>query len=451
MLPSFVNLASILQSGRTTSRELVEQCLERIEDETGEGRRAFLKVHAEQARASADATDRARNLGFAASTYAGIPISIKDLFDIAGDPTAAGSRVLSGTPPVAADAPTVARLRAAGLVIVGRTNMTEFAYSGLGLNPHFGTPSNPFDRATGRIPGGSSSGAAISVTDGMAAAGLGTDTGGSCRIPAALTGITGFKPTARRVTLEGAVPLATSMDSVGSLARTVSCCAIMDAILRGDTPAEPAAFPLRGVRLAIPGAVVLDDMDNEVATAFERATSILSANGAHIVTLPLPELSELSAINSKGGFAAAESYAWHRRLLAEDGEMYDPRVRIRIEKGAGQSAADYIDLLEARRDFIRRLTTICAPFDALLMPTVPRIAPSFAEVESDADYSRLNLLMLRNPAVVNFLDGCAASVPCHQDGQAPVGLMLVGLRDADTRLLSIAHAVEKIVSPDTRQ
>lgn len=449
MLPSFARLGLSLQSGETTSRALVEQCLSRIDDPGGEGRRAFLKVHAEQARAAADAVDRGRSLGIVASPYAGIPISIKDLFDIAGEPTAAGSRVLSDAPPAIADAPTVARIRAAGLVIVGRTNMTEFAYSGLGINPHFGTPRNPFDRSNGRIPGGSSSGAAVSVTDGMAAAGLGTDTGGSCRIPAALTGIAGFKPTSGRVSCKGAIPLATSLDSVGSLARTVACCAVMDAILRGESPEDLAAFPLRGMRLAIPEALVLNDMDNEVASAFERCISLLSGRGAHVVRLPLPELMELPAINSKGGLAAAESYAWHRHLLAQKGDMYDPRVSIRIAKGAEQSAADYIDLCQARQDFIRRVAAICAPFDGLLMPTVPRIAPTFAEVESDADYSRLNLLMLRNPAVVNFIDGCAVSVPCHLPGQPPVGLMVVGLRDSDARLLSIAHAIEMIVSPNT--
>lgn len=448
MLPVFAELASMLESNRTTSRELVEQCLSRIDDANGEGARAFLKVHGAQARAVADAVDRGRSLGMASTPYAGIPISIKDLFDIAGEPTPSGSRVLFDAPPALADAPTVVRLRAAGLVIVGRTNMAEFAYSGLGINPHFGTPKNPFDRASGRIPGGSSSGAAISVTDGMAAAGLGTDTGGSCRIPAALAGIVGFKPTARRVSCDGAIPLATSLDSVGSLARSVACCAVMDAILAGETPKAPAVFPLRGARLAVPEALVLNDLDNEVAVAFERALSLLAAQGAHIVKLPLPELLELSAINAKGGFAAAESYAWHRRLLTEKGGLYDPRVKIRIEKGGNQSAADYIDLRQARQDFIRRVTAICVPFDGLLMPTVPRIAPTFAEVESDDDYSRLNLLMLRNPAVVNFLDGCAVSIPCHQSGRPPVGLMLVGLHDSDARLLSIAQAVEAVVSPD---
>jgi aspartyl-tRNA(Asn)/glutamyl-tRNA(Gln) amidotransferase subunit A len=447
MFPTFAELARMLATRRTTSRELLEQCLSRIEDTEGEGTRVFLKVHAAQARAAADAVDRGRSLGMVASPYAGIPVSVKDLFDIAGDSTAAGSMVLADAPPAQLDAPAVARLRAAGLVIVGRTNMTEFAYTGLGINPHFGTPKNPFERERGRIPGGSSSGAAISVTDGMAAAGLGTDTGGSCRIPAALTGIAGFKPTARRVSLEGVLPLATSLDSVGSLARSVACCAVMDAILAGATPIAPRPFPLRGLRLAVPETLVLNDMDSEVAAAFERALTLLSGQGAHIVRLPLPELLELSTINAKGGFAAAESYTWHRRLLSEKGDRYDPRVRSRMERGASQSASDYLELCQARHDFIRRVATICAPFDGLLLPTVPRIAPTFAEIEAEDDYSRLNLLMLRNPAVINFIDGCAVSVPCHAPGSAPVGLMVAGLCDTDARLLAIAQAVEAVVAP----
>jgi aspartyl-tRNA(Asn)/glutamyl-tRNA(Gln) amidotransferase subunit A len=447
MFPTFAELARMLATRRTTSRELLEQCLSRIEDTEGEGTRVFLKVHAAQARAAADAVDRARSLGMVASPYAGIPVSVKDLFNIAGESTAAGSMVLADAPPAQLDAPAVARLRAAGLVIVGRTNMTEFAYTGLGINPHFGTPKNPFERERGRIPGGSSSGAAISVTDGMAAAGLGTDTGGSCRIPAALTGIAGFKPTARRISLEGVLPLATSLDSVGSLARSVACCAVMDAILAGATPIAPRPFPLRGLRLAVPETLVLNDMDSEVAAAFERALTLLSGQGAHIVRLPLPELLELSTINAKGGFAAAESYTWHRRLLSEKGDRYDPRVRSRMERGASQSASDYLELCQARHDFIRRVATICAPFDGLLLPTVPRIAPTFAEIEAEDDYSRLNLLMLRNPAVINFIDGCAVSVPCHAPGSAPVGLMVAGLCDTDTRLLAIAQAVEAVVAP----
>ncbi len=439
-------LAAELASGRTTSRALVEDCLARIADPGGQGARVFVKVCAEAARAAADAADRAHRLRIAPSAYAGIPVSIKDLFDVAGEITRAGSRVLADAPPAVADSPAVARLRAAGLLIIGRTNMTEFAYSGLGLNPHYGTPLNPFDRGTGRILGGSSSGAAISVTDAMAAAGLGTNTGGSCRIPAALTGTVGFKPTASRIPREGVLPLSTSLDSVGSIAPSVGCCAIIDAILAGEPPRAPDAFPLDGLRLAVPQSLVLDDMDAAVAKAFERTVSRLSRAGARIRELPLKELLELAAINAKGGLSAAEAFAWHRRLLAAKGNDYDPQVRARIEKGAEQTAADYIEIGAARADFIRRVRSLVSPFDALILPTVPRVAPAIAEIKDDQTYGRVNLLMLRNPSIVNFLDGCAISVPCHTPGEAPVGLMIVGQHSEDHRLFAIAHATEALLS-----
>jgi aspartyl-tRNA(Asn)/glutamyl-tRNA(Gln) amidotransferase subunit A len=227
-------LAAQLQSGKTTSRDLTEACLARIEDETGEGVRAFLSTDAEGAIATADFMDARRSAGRAPSPYAGIPISLKDLFDVAGEVTAAGSTILRSSEPVTADATCVARLRAAGFVFLGRTNMTEFAYSGVGVNPHYGTPKSVWDRAQGRIPGGSSSGAAVSVADGMAYVGLGTDTGGSCRVPAAFNGITGYKSSTGRVPRDGVFPLSDTLDTVGPLANSVQCCSTIDAMMAGD-------------------------------------------------------------------------------------------------------------------------------------------------------------------------------------------------------------------------
>src|SRR5215468_9686825 len=248
-------IAARLEAGEP-SRALMDRCLHRIAEASGEGQRTYLKVYGEAARASADAYDAQRRSGATPSRFAGIPVSIKDLFDVAGDVTTAGSMALRHAPPAARDAAAVARLRVAGFVPIGRTNMTEFAFSGLGINPHYDTPRNPYDRATGRLPGGSSSGAAVSVTDGMAAGGLGTDTGGSCRIPAALCGIVGYKPTAKRIPLGGVLPLSFSLDSVGPLAPTVACCSALDAIMAGEEPADLVPFPLRGLRLAAPQAVV---------------------------------------------------------------------------------------------------------------------------------------------------------------------------------------------------
>lgn len=445
-MPTLAQLAHAIAAD-TASRALVEDCLAQIADPHGEGSRAFRKVHADQARAAADFHDQCRRNGAAASPFAGIPISIKDLFDIAGDVTSAGSIALADAAPAQRDAGAVARLKAAGFVPIGRTNMTEFAFSGLGINPHYGTPLNAFDRTTGRIPGGSSSGAAVSVTDGMACAALGTDTGGSCRIPAALCGLVGFKPTAERVPLEGTVPLSSSLDSIGPIAASVACCAALDAILSGEYPRDLPAFPLGGLRLAVPKTLVFDGIDASVGAAFAAAQSRLSQGGAQITDIPLHELAELAHINRLGGFGAAESYAFHRALIERKHDQYDPRVVSRILRGREQSAADYIDLIGARADFIRRLGAIMAPYDALLMPTVPTIARPLSELESDDAYRDVNLLMLRNPTIANFIDGCSISIPCHRAGDAPVGLMLIGQRHDDARLLAIAAAIEGLVSP----
>ena len=435
-------LAQALAEGTTTSRELIEDSLARIQDPDGEGARAFIKVHAAEARTMADAADSLRRANRAPGPYAGIPIALKDLFDIAGEPTPAGSAVLADAPDARANAPVVARMLAAGFIPVGRTNMTEFAFSGLGINPHYGTPSSPWDRTSRRIPGGSSSGTGVAVADGMAAAGLGTDTGGSCRIPAAFCGIVGYKPTARRIPITGVLPLAPSLDSVGPLAPSVACCAEIDAILAGETPAAPTPADVRGLRLAVPENMVLDGMDDTVGAAFESALSRLSAAGAHIIRTRFDDFADLPAVNAKGGFAASEAYAWHRPLLAKQGGGYDPRIRVRISRGEHMSAADYIDLLNARTRMIASFDRATAPFDCVLMPSAPIVAPRIADLDDERAYNSINMLILRNTALGNFYDRCAISVPCHRPGDAPVGLMLMGETMGDSRLFSIAAAVE---------
>lgn len=440
---TLIELRGALENGRTTSVALTEDALARARTSDGEGTRVFTSLHAERALKVARASDALRQAGFARSALEGLPISIKDLFDVAGDVTLAGSVALDDAPPAQANAPVVDRLVAAGAVIVGRTNMTEFAFSGLGLNPHYGTPRNPFDRAAGRIPGGSSSGAAVSVSDGMAAAAIGTDTGGSVRIPAALCGLTGFKPTARRVPRDGALPLSTSLDSIGPIARSVACCAMLDAVLSGTGENLIGEASLVGLRLAVPGTVALDGLDTAVAASFEAALGILSRAGARISEIAVPEFAQLGAINSKGGLAAAEAWHWHRDLIERAGDRYDPRVRVRILRGREMSAADYIDVLAARSAWIRAVEARIAPFDALIMPTVPVVAPRIDELSNDAAFGAANLLILRNPTFINFLDGCAVSVPCHRSGEAPVGLMLAGAAGRDRMVLSIGQAVEQ--------
>ena len=438
-------LAQALADGTITSRSLIEESLAKIADPDGEGKRTFIKVHAEQARAMADAADSLRKVNRSPGPYAGIPIALKDLFDIAGEPTPAGSAILANAPDAQANAPVVARMLAAGFIPVGRTNMTEFAFSGLGINPHYGTPTSPWDRASKRIPGGSSSGTAVAVADGMAAAGLGTDTGGSCRIPAAFCGIVGYKPTAARIPITGVLPLAPSLDSVGPLAPSVACCAEIDAILAGETPAPPTPARLDGLRLAVPQNIVLDNMDATVANTFDKALSILSAAGARIERVHFEDLAELPATNAKGGFAASEAYAWHRHLLATRGPGYDPRIRIRIARGEHISAAEYIDVLNARTRLIASFNRATAAYDCLLMPTVPIVAPRIADLNGETAYNTINMLILRNTALGNFFDRCAISLPCHRSGDAPTGLMLMGETMGDARLFSIAASVAGVI------
>lgn len=443
--PTLATLAADLAAGRTSSRALVQGCLDRIDDPDGEGRATYLYVDKGAVLAQAEAMDLLRSKGGVPSAYAGIPVSIKDLFDIAGQVTRAGSTVLSDRPPAREDATSVARLRRAGFVLIGRTNMSEFAFSGLGLNPHYGTPRNPWQREQSRISGGSSCGAAISVTDGMAHAALGTDTGGSCRIPAAFTGLVGFKPTARRIPRTGAVPLSMSLDSIGPLARSVACCAVLDAVLADEVTVDMGELSVSGRRLAVPKTFVLEDMDRDVATHFERSLSRLSAAGALVEEIELPELAGIPSINVKGGFPAAESYAWHRPLIESNATAYDPRVLTRIQRGATQTAADYIDLLAARQAFIAAVEKRISRFDTLLMPTTPIVAPRIAALSHDDEFFRLNGLVLRNPAVINLLDGCAISIPNHDADEPPTGLMLACRGGLDRQLLRDAAAAEQVV------
>jgi aspartyl-tRNA(Asn)/glutamyl-tRNA(Gln) amidotransferase subunit A len=444
--PTLDELSRALANGQVTSRALAEACLERIQDNAGEGARTFVHVDADAVRQTADAMDKLRATHGSPSRFAGIPISVKDLFDVQGEVTRAGSKVLADAPPASRDATVIARVRQAGFVIMGRTNMTEFAYSGLGINPHYGTPANPWQRETPRVPGGSSSGAAISVADAMAHAALGTDTGGSCRIPAAFTGIVGYKPTARLIPQDGIVPLAPSLDAAGPLARSVACCASLHAILSGHSDLELPDLDVSGLRLAVPQTLALDELDQPVATAFDAAVKKLSQAGARIVDVPFASFARIPPMNAKGGFAAMESYAWHRPLIETKRALYDPRVVNRIVKGVDCTATDYLDLLAARKALIEAADAELAPFDALLLPTVAIVPPRIADLATDEAYGRANALSLRNTSLINATDGCAISLPIHKPGEAPVGLMLACRGGDDQWLLTLAAAIEKALA-----
>jgi aspartyl-tRNA(Asn)/glutamyl-tRNA(Gln) amidotransferase subunit A len=427
---------------QSSARDRLEACLERISDPRGEGARTCLKIYAAEARAAADAADVRARSGHSLGPLDGTVVAIKDLFDVGGETTRAGSTVLRDAPPAMADAPVVRRLRTAGAAIVAKTNMSEFAFTAFGINPHFGTPGNPAGRM--RVPGGSSSGSAVAAADGMCEIGIGSDTGGSCRIPAALCGIVGYKPSKFRVPTEGAFPLSYTLDSIGPLARSVADCAAADAVLAGEASWVLEPVSLNGLRLGIPQGLPLRDLDSTVQARFSAASAALARAGVHLSDEAMPILDEPARVQAKGSFSSVESYAIHRRLLAKHADDYDPMVRSRIEAGRDVSAADYIDMLRRRAELVRAMDDRLSGLDALVMPTVPIVAPEIAEV-SKGDASRdKNLLLLRNPALANFFDLCAISIPLPREGALPVGLMLVARNGQDHKLFRMAAAVERL-------
>lgn len=448
-MKTIAEFAADIGSGRKRSIDLVEDALARIADPAGEGARAFTLHDAAKVRAQADAMDKLLGAGIRLSPLHGLPVSVKDLLDVAGETTRAGSRVLAGAPAAASDAVIVRRLRQAGAVIVGRTNMTEFAYGGIGFNPHYGTPASPWDRKTGRVPGGSSSGAAVSVSDGMAVAGIGTDTGGSCRIPAAFCGVVGFKPTAGRIPTKGCFPLAPSLDSIGPLARSVACAATVDSVIAGEPPRNLADLPIEGLRLAVPQTYLLDGLDPAVAAAFERVLSVCSKAGAAVLSPRLEVIGRTRELFAKGGIGGAEAWHLHRDWIAAKAELYDPKVRLRIALARDQTASDYIGLKQLRECLAGEFDRQTAGFDALIMPTTPNLPPpirDFGDHQSMDDYNRVNALSLRNTYVGNLFDRCSISIPCQRPGEPVVGLMLIGERGADQHLLAIAQAIERVLA-----
>jgi aspartyl-tRNA(Asn)/glutamyl-tRNA(Gln) amidotransferase subunit A len=429
-----------LASGETTREALVEQALDGATSHAAKS--VFTKLYPQAALAAARAADAAQAAGVVQPALAGLPFTIKDLYGVAGETTMAGSIVCKGEPVQVADATVVSRIRASGAAIIGKTNMTEFAFSGVGINPHYGTPVNPTDSKVARIPGGSSSGAAVSVALGLAVAGLGSDTGGSIRVPAAVNGLVGFKSTQSRVPLTGALELSRTLDTVCAMTRSVQDCIIVDAILSGGMlPVRHR--PLSGMRFAIPQTVVLDGMEPAVAKAFARSVATLSAAGAQIVDVRLSEFSELPQRNAPGGLSPIEAYAVHHVRIARAKELFDPRVSQRVLLGAPVTAQQYIALLDGRRDWIARVERALEGFDAVLCPTIPIIAPEIAPlIASDEAFFKANGVLLRNTFIFNFLDACSFSLPCHQADELPVGLMLSSVSGDDARLAAVALAVE---------
>jgi aspartyl-tRNA(Asn)/glutamyl-tRNA(Gln) amidotransferase subunit A len=428
----------------SSSRDRLEQALARISDPKGEGSRAFRKVYVEEARAAADAADARARFGHPLSPLDGRIVSIKDLFDVDGEPTTGGAKVYANAPPAKADAPVVQRLRAAGAVIVGKTNMTEFAFSGIGMNPHYGTPGNPADRS--RVPGGSSSGAAVALGDGMCEISIGSDTGGSVRVPAAFCGVTGFKPTQDRVPRTGAMALSLTLDSVGPLTRSVADAAGTDAILAGETPATLVPREPSGLRLVIARGRLLSGLDRAVEAAFDRAVSLLGRAGARIVDINIePLLEELDRIHAIGSISAVEAAYVHRDVLANRVKDIDQRVVRRIQTGSNVSAPDYVRMIELRRAAVEKAAEQFAPYDAIILPTTAVVAPVIEELAGDDElFARVNLQVLRNTTIFNLLDCCGLSLPIPDAGPLPVGFMMMAARGSDTNVLAAAAAVEKL-------
>jgi aspartyl-tRNA(Asn)/glutamyl-tRNA(Gln) amidotransferase subunit A len=444
MSPDLTAAALDIRAGRRSAMQALDEALAHADGPAN--RHTFIRRFDAEARAAARQIDALRAAGASLPPLAGLAVSVKDLFDVAGHPTTAGSRSLLDAPPAAADAVAVARLRAAGAALIGHSNLTEFAYSGVGINRHHGTPANPattaLDPRSPRIPGGSTSGGAVSVATGAAWVALGSDTGGSIRIPAALQGLVGFKCTARLVPAGGCIPLSTTLDTVCAITRSVRDAVLVHGVLAAQAP-HVEARPLASLRLALPRGVMLDQLDHAVARTFGAALRRLRDRGAAIDEIDLPVLGTLSRLQAQGGLAAAEAWAWHHARLATRESDYDPRVALRIRRGAAIEPADYAALHAARSAAIAEFEQAVRPYDALLSPTVPVVAPPLPALEHDDDaFFAVNALLLRNPSVINLLDGCAISLPCHPEGDWPVGLMAWAPALADDRLLGAALTIE---------
>jgi aspartyl-tRNA(Asn)/glutamyl-tRNA(Gln) amidotransferase subunit A len=428
---------------KSSAVERLTAALARIDDPAGEGARTCLTVYRETALAEAEAADARAKAGLSLGPMDGVIVSLKDLFDVAGDVTRAGSKVLAGEGKVAAkDAAAVQRLRAGGAIFVAKTNMSEFAFTGIGINPHYGTPGNPADRA--RAPGGSSSGAAVSVADDMCEIAIGSDTGGSVRIPSALCGVTGFKPSRQRVPTDGAFPLSYSLDSIGPLAKSVADCAKADAVMAGEAPWSLEAAPLAGLRLGVAQGLPLENLDETVGRRFPEALDRLEKNGVRLSYEKLPQFDGMMQVLSRTSILVAEVYSIHRERLARRGGDIDPIVVGRVGKGADIIAADYIIALRERAALIREMDARLADIDALVMPTTPTVAPRVDELTDPKVFMARNAMLLRNTTIGNFFDLTAISLPLPRDGGLPVGLMLMTRNGHDRRLMRLAAAIEQM-------
>jgi len=444
-MPGLRELSRALRSGQTSARALVDAALERAH----QSKSVFTAINPGLVHL-ANTIDRTGKKSQALTPLAGIPIALKDLFNIRNEVTLAGSIVRKHYAQAEdADAEVVAPLRDAGLLFFGRTNMSEFAYSGIGTNVHHGTPLSIWDRATGRLPGGSSSGSAVAVAEGIVCASLGSDTAGSCRIPAAFNAVVGVKPSYGRMSLKGIYPLSPTLDAPGPLAIDVDSCFILDQLMSGRAkPADelPILLPaeLNQLRLVIPEARVMNDLDDEVRSAFEAAVESLRASGANIRQQSMPLLDDCDDFFLERPIVLREVWDHHRPMLEDHYDEYDPFVGTRLRLGADISDQEQQNRYQARDRLVAAFELEFASLqaDALLYPTVVCVPPAIAETEDDGNARQVNMRCLRNTATVNYFNGCAISLPCNPVGEAPVGLMLSAVNGMDESNYRIAAAIE---------
>ncbi|MBS0533705.1 MAG: amidase [Proteobacteria bacterium] len=430
---------------QSSAQERLAAALQRIDDSQGEGARAVLTVYREAAQAAAEASDARARAGVSLGPLDGAIVTIKDLFDVAGEVTRAGSKVIAGEGKIAErDAVIVQRLRAAGAVIVGKTNMSEFAFTGVGANPHFGTPGNPADRA--RVPGGSSSGAGVSVADDMCEIAIGSDTGGSVRIPASLCGVVGFKPSKQRVPTDGAFPLSYSLDSIGPLAKSVAQCAAADAVMAGEVLWTLDAAPLAGLRVGVAQGLPLENLDDTVGRRFPEALDRLEKAGVRLSYEKLPMFDDMMALQLRTSILVAEAFSVHHERMARASAGVDPVVAARLIKGKDIAAFDYINALRTRAALIRSMDERLRDLDVLVMPSTATVAPRLDELGEPKSFLQRNAMLLRNTTIGNFFDLTGVSLPLPRDGLLPTGLMLLARNGHDRQLLRIAAAVERLFS-----
>ena len=445
---SIAQLSVLIQSGRLDPVTLIDETLDAIR--THKDQAIFTRLLEERAKEEAARSSRRLQEGRSRGLLDGIPVAWKDLFAIAGFPTTAGSVVLADAAPAQEDADVVKALKAAGMVAIGRVNMSEFAFSGLGLNPHYGTPLNPRASDVARIPGGSSSGSAVAVASGLVPVSIGTDTGGSVRIPSAFNGLVGYKASRGRYSMTGVFPLATSLDSLGPLCRSVQDAVWVDAAMRGRLAPDVARADLSGLSIVVPTTVVMDDVEDGVAQAFEATLARLSAAGVKIRRAAFPAFNQLFQVMAEHGpLVTAEAFALHHcRLAGPEAEAMDRRVVARTRLGEKITLVGYLEILKLREQLIKDVAGMLGPNEFIAYPTVAHVAPALAPLEADDElFVKVNFKTLRNTLIGNFLDWCGVSLPCGTAGAGmPVGFLLSAPRDQDERLLAAALALEDIVA-----